>query len=118
MNGHGSMDPRLLQGLYFGPSQGLDKLTVVYELIGRIRILCARVIEGLPGDKDTRTEFFNGRWRDHANCLIGNLVRQPVRLVHKRIRWKRTKLSQIHSSVLSSVFNEWDNSGGDVRISL
>jgi len=40
MNGHGSVYPRLLQGLYFGPSQGLDKLTVVYELICRIRILC------------------------------------------------------------------------------
>jgi hypothetical protein len=104
MNSYGSMDPRLLQGLYFGPSQGLDKLTVVYEFICRIRILCVRVIEGLPGGKDTLTELFNGRRRDYANCLIDNLVRQPVRLVHKRIRWKRTKLSQIHSSVLGSVF--------------
>lgn len=98
------MDPRLLQSLYFDPSQGLDKLTVVYELIRRIRILCVHVIKGLPGDEDTLTELFNGRRRDHANCLIGNLVCQPVRLVHKRIRWKRTKLSQIHSSVLGSVF--------------
>jgi hypothetical protein len=86
MNSHGSMDPRLLQGLYFGPSQGLDKLTVVYELICRIRILCVRVIGGLPGDKDTLTELLNGRRRDHANCLIDHLVRQPVRLIHKRIR--------------------------------
>src|SRR6267154_3180287 len=100
MSSHGSMDPRLLQGLYFGPSQGLDKLSVVYELICRIRILCVRVIEGLHGDKDNLTELFNGRRRDNANCLIDNLVRQPVRLVHKRIRWKNTKLSQIHSSVL------------------
>jgi hypothetical protein len=98
------MHPRLLQGLYFGPSQRLDKLAVVYELICRIRILCVRVIEGLPGDEDTLTELFNGRRRDHANCLIGNLVRQPVRLAHKRIRWKRTKLSQIHCSVLWTVF--------------
>jgi hypothetical protein len=104
MNSHGSMDPRLLQGLYFGPSQGLDKLTVVYELICRIRILCICVIGGLPGDIVTLTELFNGRRRDHADCLIDNLVRQPVRLVHKRIRRKRTKLSQIHSSVLGSAF--------------
>lgn len=110
------MDPRLLQGLYFGPSQGLDKLTVVYELICRIRILCVRVIEGLPEDKDSLTKLLNGRRRDHANCLIENFVCQPVRLVHKRIRWKRTKLSQIHSSVWRSVFNEWDNSERDVRI--
>lgn len=104
MNSHRSMDPRLLQGFYFGPSQGLDKLTVVYELICRIRILCVCVIEGLPGNKDSLTELFNSRRRDHANCLIDNLVRQPVRLVHKRIRRKRTKLSQIHSSVLRTVF--------------
>jgi hypothetical protein len=118
MNGHGSVYPRLLQGLYFGPGQGLDKLTVVYELICRIRILCVLVIECLPGDKDTLTELFNGRRWDHANCLIDNLVRQPVRLVHKRIRWKRTKLSQIHSSALGSVVYEWDNHECDVRISL
>ena len=92
------MDPRLLQGLDFDPSQGLDKLTVVYELMCRLRILCVGVIEGLPGNEGTPTELFNGRRWDHANCLIDNLVRQPVRLVHKRIRWKRTKLSQIHSS--------------------
>lgn len=104
MNSHGSMHPRLLQGLYFDPSQGLDKLAVVYEFICRIRILCVRVIEGLLGDKDTLTELFNGRRGDRINCLIGNLVRQPVRLVHERIRWKRTKLSKIHSSVLRSVF--------------
>ena len=82
------MDPRLLQGLYLGPSQGLDKLSVVYELICRFRVLCVRVIEGLPEHKDTLTELFNGRRWDHANCLIDNFVRQPVRLVHKRIRWK------------------------------
>jgi hypothetical protein len=44
------MDPRLLQSLYFDPSQGLDKLTVVYELICRIRILCVHVIKGLVGE--------------------------------------------------------------------
>lgn len=104
MNSHGSVDPRLLQGLYFGPSQGLDKLAVVYELICRTRILCFHVIEDLPGDKVTLTELFNGRRRDHADCLIDNLVRQPVRLVHKRICWKRTNLSQTHCSVLGSVF--------------
>ncbi|SRR6266852_1100666 len=76
------------------------------------------VIECLPGDKDALTELFNGRWWDHANCLIDNLVRQPVRLVHKRIRLKRTKLSQIHSSALGSVFNKWDNYECDVRINL
>jgi hypothetical protein len=104
MNSHGSMDPRLLQGLYFGPSQGLDKLTVVYELICRIRILCVRVIDGVPGEKDALTELLNGRRGDHVDCLIDNLVCPPIWLVHKRIRWKRTKLSQIHSSVLGSVF--------------
>ena len=118
MNRHSSMDARLLQGLYFGPSQGLDKLSVVYELICRICILCVRVIKGLPGDKDPLTELFNGRRRNHANCLIDNLVRQPVWLVHERIRRKRTKLSQIHSSILGIFFNEWDNSECDVRISV
>lgn len=53
MNGHGSMDPRLLQGLYFGRGQGLDKLSVVYQLICRISILYVHVIEGLPGGKNT-----------------------------------------------------------------
>ena len=105
MNSHGSMHTRLLQGLYLGPSQRLDKLAVVYELICRIRILCVRVIKGLPEDEYTLTEFFNGRRRDHANCLIDNLVREPVRLVHKRICWKRTKLSQIHCSILGTVFS-------------
>jgi len=98
------MYPRLLQGLYFGPRQRLDKLAVVYELICRIRILCVRVIESLTRNEDTLTELFNCTRRDHANRLIDNLVRQPVRLVHKRIRWKRTKLSQIHCSVLVTVF--------------
>jgi hypothetical protein len=112
------MDPRLLQGLYFGPSQGLDKLAVVYELICRIRVRCVRVIEGVLEDEDSHTELLNGRRRDHANCLIENLVCQPVRLIHKRIRWKRTKFSQIHRSVSWSVFNEWDNSERDVRINL
>jgi len=104
VDNHGGMDSRLLQGLYFGSGQGLDKLSVVYELICRIRILCVCVIEGLSWDKDILTELFNGGRRDHTDCLIDNLVRQPVRLVHKRIRWKRAKLSQIHGSVLETVF--------------
>lgn len=45
MNSHGSMDSRLLQGLYFGCSQGLHKLSVVYELICRIGVLYVHVIE-------------------------------------------------------------------------
>ncbi len=39
MNSYSSMDPRLLPCLYFDRSQGLDKLTVIYELICRVSIL-------------------------------------------------------------------------------
>ena len=41
------MNTRLLQGFYFGSSQGLDKLSVIDELICRIGILCFRVTERL-----------------------------------------------------------------------
>ena len=51
MNSHGGMDPRLLQGLYFGCSQGLDKLPVIYEFICGIGILCVHDIEGYQGIK-------------------------------------------------------------------
>ena len=33
------MNARLFQGFYFGSSQGLDELSVIDELICRIRIL-------------------------------------------------------------------------------
>lgn len=71
----------------------------------------------LPGNKDTLTKFFNGRRRNHADCLIDNLICQPVWLAYKRLRWKGTKFSQIHQSAgikLSGV----GNSECDVRISL
>jgi len=45
------MNTRLLQGFYFGSGQGLDKLSIIDELICRIGIICCRVIEGLLGAK-------------------------------------------------------------------
>jgi len=45
------MNTRLFQGFYFGSSQGLDKLSVIDELICRIGVLCFRVNERLLGVK-------------------------------------------------------------------
>ena len=45
------MNTRLLQGFYFGSSQGLDKLSVIDELICGIGIICCHVIERLLGAK-------------------------------------------------------------------
>lgn len=94
---HGSVYPRLLQSLYFGCSQGLYKLSIVYELICRLGILCDRIIERLLDGKNILfTKFLNGRWRDNGDRLINDFICQTVRLVYKRIRKKRAKFSQIY----------------------
>jgi hypothetical protein len=77
VNSHGGVNPRLLQGFNFGSGQGLDELSVIDEFVCCIGILCIHITESLRGSWEQKhflTKFFNGRWGDHTNCLIDNLI--------------------------------------------
>jgi hypothetical protein len=118
MSSHCSMDPRLLQGLYFGSSQGLDKLTIVYELICRIRILCVRVIEGLPEDKYSLPSSSTAGGGITLIVLLTTSYVSPYGWFTSASDGKEPNFPRFTVLFCGQSFNEWDNSERDVRISL
>ena len=95
------MQSRLLESLYLLYCQRLDVLTIVYQLIGGIRILCSffRVITRSRRQRNVHTYFLHRAGRQHLQLLADNLISQTEWLANKFARGERPELPKVYCPV-------------------